>query len=300
MQLDECTGYEYGESQKVKFDWMNSAASGKCGPCISDDCTSRQQFEAFVYQELMERELNWRPQSPTHSANTPQKVEIIFSRENYINTNEFMELLTPSSAFDIYYDAERPWMLKKRLVYELNKRGLQCTHACRFHDQEQIERFVSFFENTKPNRLVRMYQAGVGNTGQFAKCPILHTSHDAAVEFARKHWAEACIAIDVVAVVVKSEAFDSVCVNPEYEPVYEDEVYTEYRVWYNLQTVQVFGQIIDARQSQGIRQDEIPSSKFEGCNLHWMEEPIEIDTRFQPVKRGVEITLPYPKRVRLA
>ena len=284
----------------MDVDCMNSAASGKCGPCVYDDCTGRQQIEAFAYQELMERELNWIADSTTKSANSPQRVEIIFSRENYTNTNEFMELLTVSSAFDIHHDTEKPWMLKKRLVKELKQRGLRCMHACRFYDLEQIEHFVSFCKNTKPNRLVRMYQAGFGDIRQFRKCPILHTSHDAAVEFARKHWAETCISIDVVAVVVKSDAVDSVCANPEYELVYEDEAYTEYRIWYNMHSEQIFEEMTHATQSEAVGHKTITSSNFEGCSLHWLEEPSPMDTRFQPGKRGVEINLPCSKRRRLA
>jgi hypothetical protein len=291
---------EVGDSQAVDFDCMNFAASGKCGPCMYDNCTSRQQIQAFEYQALMERELHWIPESTTNSANPQQRVEIIFSRENYINTTEFMELLTVSSAFDIHHDTETPCMLKKRLSTELKQRGLECMHACRFYDQEQIEHFVSFCDNTKPNQLVRMYQAGYEDTRQLQKCPILHTSHDAAVEFARKYWAETCITIDVVAVVVKTDALDRVCANPEYEPVYEDETYTEYRIWYNLNGEQMFGEMTHGRQSEAGRHETITSSKSEGCSLHWLEEPIEIDTRFRGCKRGIEINLQRAKRTRLA
>ena len=259
----------------------------------NDFVRNSEHLEVLLYKQLEERELNWVQSDIVHIPCRQKKQEIIFSRHQQINTQEFMKLLCTSSAFDIEHDADNEGLVKKNLSRELRKRGLQCMQACRIQRRKPIQRFMTFYEDTKPNVIVRMYQVGARMGMSIQNYPVLYTTHDAAIQFARENVESQEVTIDLVAVVVLEHNLDNVCSNVEYEPIYNDETCTEYRIWYRLHDAQELN--TEYRQSQTVNYTEktTEQTRNEGCSLHWLQEKHEVQ------KMDHEIILPFRKRMKM-
>lgn len=259
----------------------------------SDFVRSSEHLEVLQCKQLEERELNWVQSDIVHIPCRQKKQEIIFSRHQQINTQEFIKLLCTSSAFDIENDADNEGLVKKSLSRELRKRGLQCMQACRIQRRKPIQRFMTFYEDTKPNVIVRMYQVGARMGMCIQNYPVLYTTHDAAIQFARENVESREVTIDLVAVVVLEHNLNNVCSNVEYEPIYNDETCTEYRIWYQLHDPQK--ETTENTEKQGVNcpVTTTAETRNEGCSLHWMQEKYEVQ------KMDHEIILPFRKRVKL-
>ena len=262
--------------------------------CASDFVYSSEHLEVLQYKQLEERELNWVQNDIIHAPCRQKKQEIIFSQHEQINTEEFMKILCTSSAFDIdEHDTENECSVKKKLIFELRKRGLQCMQACRIQRPKPIQRFMTFYEDTKPNIIVRMYQVGARMGMSIQNYPLLYTTHDAAIQFARENVDSCEVTIDLVAVVVLEHNVENVCSKLEYEPIYSDETCTEYRIWYRLHDAQEL--ITEHTQSQTVNYTEKTraQTRNEGCSLHWLQE------KYEARKMDPEIILPFRKRMKL-